>query len=73
MTQKPGTELLARVMQQYPQLRVMQMPLLPDEQAHGNGICFKKNSDLQQRISQIVAELRDMGKIKELEEKWGLS
>lgn len=66
--------LLTRVMQQYPQLRVMQMPLLPDEQALGNGICLnKKNGDLQQRISQIVAELRDTGKIKELEEKWGLA
>lgn len=65
--------LLAITVQQFPELKIMHIPLPPTEQSLGNGICLnKKNSSLIIAIRQALSELRQEGKISELEKKWDL-
>lgn len=65
--------LLPNVTQKFPEVKVLNVPLPPSEQSWGNGICInKQNSALIQRVRQAVAELRQEGKISELEKKWNL-
>lgn len=65
--------LLPRLLKQYPELRVMQVPLPLEQQSKGNGICInKKKADLAADVRKAVDELSKEGKVKALEEKWGL-
>jgi arginine transport system substrate-binding protein len=65
--------LMATVLKQFPEIKVLEVPLPPEEQSFGNGICMnKKNELLAQAVQRAVEELRKEGKIQELEQKWNL-
>jgi ABC-type amino acid transport substrate-binding protein len=54
-------------------LTSISLPLPPDKQSLGNGICIAKaNSNLGKQIEDIINNLISEGKILELEKKWGL-
>lgn len=66
--------LLSTVMEKFPEVKVLSVPLPLSAQALGNGICINKsNSALITQVKQAVAELRSDGKIAELERKWNLT
>lgn len=68
------SSLIQRVKTQYPEIKVAYLPLPQKQQSFGNGICLNKEvPNLTQSIKDVVVELTKEGKIKELEEKWGLS
>jgi ABC-type amino acid transport substrate-binding protein len=59
---------------QYPEIKVLNLPLPPSEQSLGNGICINKdNQELVSQVRKAVDELRAEGKIAELEKKNGNS
>ncbi len=65
--------LLPRFQAQYPELKTILLPLPPEEQSTGNGICVKKsNTQLAAQIRKAIDELKAEGKIEELEKKWKL-
>lgn len=66
--------LVPHLMMQYPDLRVLYLPLPPHLQTFGFGICLSKtNRELSEQVAKAVVELRAEGKIAELEQKWNLS
>lgn len=66
--------LLVRLQEQYPELKVLYLPLPPDQQSLGYGICIgKSNPDLATRVKKAVDELRAEGKLVALEKKWKLA
>ena len=57
----------------YPELTIVEIPLLPEDQVYGMGIAIKKtNPNLTAEIDQAIAQLKEQGFIKELEKKWRL-
>ncbi len=65
--------LLPRLQAQYPELKVLNLPLPAKDQSLGNGICInKKNQELTSQVRKAIDELRAEGKIAELEKKWKL-
>lgn len=65
--------LVPRVKEQYPDLKILHLPLPESQQTLGNGVCLHKESrELAQQIAQAIEELREEGKIAELEKKWKL-
>lgn len=65
--------LISTVTQQFPELKMIDVPLPESEQSFGNGICINRvNKPLAAEINQAVSELRSEGKIDELEKKWNL-
>ena len=65
--------LLSIVGKQFPELKIIDVPLPETEQSFGCGICLnKKNTGLIVDIRQTVSALRNEGKIDELEKKWNL-
>lgn len=65
--------LLNRVQAQYPEIRVVHLPLPEDLHTLGNGICIHKdNQESAAQVRRIVQELMNEGVIAELEKKWGL-
>lgn len=66
--------LLPRLQAQYPEIKTLYLPLPPEEQSLGYGICVSKsNPDLAANIQKAIDELREEGKLAELEKKWNLS
>ena len=66
--------LVARFKAQYPEIKVLNLPLPINEQALGNGICINKSqSELSAAVKKAVEELTKEGKIAELEKKWKIS
>ncbi len=66
--------LVARFKAQYPEIKVLNLPLPVNEQALGNGICINKSqSELSAAVKKAVEELTKEGKIAELEKKWKIS
>lgn len=66
--------LVARFKAQYPEIKVLNLPLPVNEQALGNGICINKSqSELSAAVKKAVDELTKEGKIAELEKKWKIS
>ncbi|MES2344893.1 MAG: transporter substrate-binding domain-containing protein [Chlamydiota bacterium] len=66
--------LVAFVKKQTPQLQVLYFPIPLDQQSLGNGICINKNNpELTAQIKKAVAELKEEGRIAELEKKWNMS
>lgn len=60
--------------QKYPAIKIMQLPLAPENQVQGIGIAIKKNNiDLTESIRQAVKELENNGTIAELEQKWNIA
>jgi polar amino acid transport system substrate-binding protein len=65
--------LVAKFKTQYPNIRVLNLPLPPSSQSLGNGICINKtNTKLSAEVRKAIDELTTEGKIAELEKKWGL-
>lgn len=65
--------LVSRFQAQYPELKVLNLPLPADAQSLGNGICINKNNrELTAQVRKAVDELTKEGKIAELEKKWKL-
>lgn len=63
--------ILAKLMKNNPELKVMDVPLSIEEQAFGNGICVDKdNLELKNQIENAVMALKKEGTIRSLEEKW---
>ncbi|MFI5343030.1 MAG: transporter substrate-binding domain-containing protein [Chlamydiales bacterium] len=66
--------LLTTILEKFPEIKVLNIPLPPSAQALGYGICVNKsNQTLIAQVKQAVAELRSAGKIAELERKWNLT
>jgi polar amino acid transport system substrate-binding protein len=58
----------------YSQIKILPLPLAPEDQEQGIGIALKKNNvTLIQKIKQAIQPLQKNGSIKELEAKWNLS
>jgi arginine transport system substrate-binding protein len=67
------SSLLAKYTDQFPEIKLINIPLPSSDQALGNGICInKKNTALAAEIRQAVKELREERVISQLEEKWNL-
>ena len=65
--------LLPRLQNQFPELKVLHLPLPSDQQSLGYGICMEKsNIQLAGQVEKIISDLRSEGKILELEKKWKL-
>jgi len=65
--------LVARYQEQYPEIKVLNLPLPASSQSLGNGICMNKtNTELAAQVRKAVEELQKEGKIAELEKKWKL-
>jgi arginine transport system substrate-binding protein len=57
--------------QQCPEIKILSIPLTPQEQTFGNGIGIKKeNILLVKKISQAIEALKQTGVIKKLEKFW---
>ena len=65
--------LLPRFQAQYPEIKILELPIPGDKQSLGNGICINKsNKELTAQVRQAIAELNEEGKITALEKKWKL-
>jgi arginine transport system substrate-binding protein len=66
--------LVSTILEKFPEIKVLNIPLPPSAQALGNGICINKNNQaLIAQVKQAIEELRSTGKIAELEKKWNLT
>jgi polar amino acid transport system substrate-binding protein len=65
--------LIKRFTTQYPEIKVVNLPLPIQEQSFGYGICINKTDiELSAAIRKAVDELIAEGKIEELEKKWNM-
>ena len=63
--------LVKKLTSQYPELRVLSLPLKIEDVCLGNGICLRKdNAVLIQEMQKAVDELTLEGKVLDLEQKW---
>jgi ABC-type amino acid transport substrate-binding protein len=66
--------LVKRFTEQDSNIKAVYLPLAPNEQALGNGICVNKtNTELSAQVKKAISELTQEGKIAELEKKWKLN
>jgi polar amino acid transport system substrate-binding protein len=66
--------LIARIQSQYPELKVLNLPLPDSQQSLGNGVCINKSEEkLIAQVNKIITDLQTEGKIAELEQKWKLT
>jgi ABC-type amino acid transport substrate-binding protein len=66
--------LIPRIQAQYPEAKVVYLPLPEEQQSLGNGVCLRKEDrELSTKIRQIINDLIAEGKIGELEKKWNLT
>jgi polar amino acid transport system substrate-binding protein len=66
--------LLARFKAQYPEIKVLNLPLSPKDQSLGNGICINKtNQELAAEVRRAIGEIAAEGKIAQLEKKWKMA
>lgn len=65
--------LIPELIRKYPEVKVLNLPLNPEDYSLGNGICINKaNQELAERVKKAAEELIAEGKIAELERKWNL-
>lgn len=63
--------LVSKLTSQYPEIKVLYLPLKPEDFALGNGICInKKNSKLAEKVKKATDQLISEGRVKDLEKKW---
>lgn len=71
LTATIDNSLVPRVGTQYPELKILNLPLPYSQQSLGYGVCIhKENQKLTDQVDKIIADLRSEGKIAELEKKW---
>jgi ABC-type amino acid transport substrate-binding protein len=65
--------LVAKFKERYPEIQVVNLPLPPNQQSMGNGICLNRSNEaLTAQVRQAIEAMRKEGKIAELEAKWRL-
>lgn len=65
--------LISGLVAAYPEIKVLYLPLKPEDYALGNGICMNKAaSELTSQVKKFTEELIQEGKVAELEKKWNL-
>ena len=65
--------LVAKLKEQYPEIRLVYLDLKPENYSFGNGICIRKNdSALREEVQKATDLLIQEGKIRALEKKWNL-
>ncbi len=65
--------LIAELTAQFPELKVLRLPLKPEDYSLGNGICIKKsNQQLASEVKKATELLIGEGLVAELEKKWRL-
>ena len=65
--------IVLQITSQNPEIKVLQIPLPPNQQSLGNGICISRsNQALAAQVRKAVQELREEGEIAALEKKWKL-
>lgn len=65
--------LVNRITKQYPEVKVLNLPLPAEAQSLGNGVCLvKTNQELIALVRKAVEELTQEGLIEQLEKKWEL-
>lgn len=63
--------IAAKFKNKYPQIKILEIPLAPEDQIQGMGIVIKKNNlELITQIQQAVQELTKSGEIKKFAESW---
>ncbi len=73
LTAPVDPSLLPRIKAQFLEIKILNLPLPPQEQSLGNGICIDKgNPALTAQVRQAIDELTKEGKMAELEKKWKL-
>lgn len=66
--------LLSHLQTQHPELKVLRASLPADQHALGNGVCVRKEEkELADKIRRAIEELKQEGKIAELEKKWNMT
>ncbi|MGE5196051.1 MAG: transporter substrate-binding domain-containing protein [Anaerolineae bacterium] len=66
--------LLPYLKAQYPEIKVLNLPLSPSDYSLGNGICVNQaDQQLAAEIKKAIEELTAEGKIAELEKKWNIT
>jgi polar amino acid transport system substrate-binding protein len=66
--------LIDHLQSQFPELKVLYLPLPENQRNLGNGVCInKENPKLISQVNQIIDDLTKEGKIAELEKKWNLT
>ncbi|MGZ3634129.1 MAG: transporter substrate-binding domain-containing protein [Parachlamydiaceae bacterium] len=59
------------LMRQHPEIKVLNVPLVPNTQVLGFGIGIKKNNqELIDQVRTAISELKSSGELAELENKW---
>jgi len=65
--------LVAELTTAYPEIKVVYLPLSPEDYSLGNGVCVNKvNQELAKEVKKATEELIQAKKIAELEKKWNL-
>lgn len=65
--------LVAGYRKQFPEIKVLEVPLPENQQSLGNGICIdSSNQELIDSIEKAIDEMQNDGTIKNLEQKWNL-
>ena len=57
----------------YPQIQILDIPLTPENQVNGVGICIKKNNTkLIDEVTNATQQLLEDGTIEKFEKKWDI-
>jgi arginine transport system substrate-binding protein len=63
--------VVEKIKKQHPQIKILEIPLGPEDKNEGNGICIKKtNALLTRQIQEIVSKLKRDGTMEKLNKKW---
>jgi arginine transport system substrate-binding protein len=73
LTTTTDPALMPRYMEQFSELKILELPLPPSEHVLGYGICMNKASvQLTEQVQKAVDDMKKEGKIAALERKWKL-
>lgn len=63
-----------KFMARYPELQVLWVPLIPEDQVAGIGVALRRDQHgLIAQVDQAVRELKEVGIIRDLEAQWGIA
>ncbi|HXW86337.1 MAG TPA: ABC transporter substrate-binding protein [Candidatus Bathyarchaeia archaeon] len=67
-------EIDKTIEKQYPDIKILRIPVGPEFQSEGKGMAVKKREQqFAATIQQVVTQLQQEGFFKEMEKKWGLA
>jgi len=65
--------IAAKFQRKYPEIKVLNVPLAPEDQIQGIGIAIKKNNiELTENVQKVIMTLEKNGTIANLEQKWNI-